>query len=978
MLRRAIDFPALWGRVVRPWLRDATCACLHTRDPMVVLVPTLSYGQFLRRMAVQDELDLVGIHFLTPADYWKRLHARLLPETPVADRPELHLLLSTAAAAAGATPAAQSVSTDPSSLMRAVDMLAAAGWTPADLRVASLEPVLHAFDRLLGASDIHTAQRVEREFGRLASEAPPLAARLLAIGFDASHWPLWNVLQGAVRSAASATICLFEPRPTAARPDETWISTWEQAFGEAEPVADLARPGTPFVALTEAAENGGVCDTAPAMVHIGVNELDEARLATAQALQYLSDPDCDRVGILVPGPGVLAREIGRLLAAQDIPHYDTLGRNLPAPDAYAVWLTWIELQRRPGIQTFLRLVAACPGAAEILGLTPVRVTKELQRVYDEIPVDDMTVLAAALERSWPALPEQDSLPGFLNASDNLIKQFNAPALQCFLATARRRFKTRLDGFQAGLSRDAYLRWLEETTVEARHERHAAGSHPHARIVLLAYDRAEWQTWTYLILAGLNDKAWPPDCRDQPLLGQDRIDALNAQAVIEGTYGAGNLVLRNGNGLMLGPAERSALYRRRFYNIVESATRGACFTAALTRIDDPSRPWMPGELLVRLYAALRDEGLSEDTMLALQSASSAWLTRSAWTDPAPAMEDPIGIDATCHAYRIRRDPDRAPGPYLFGLERGPASPVVLSCTAWEDAMSRPELVWLRSFLGVEDRQWDTSDIPFQRVTGIRVHRWMHRALRGAGPHPNAFERLPERDAMFEALQAAQSTTLSHVRQVFARAGRDLPDWWQSSFMQACGIARRLLVNLADFMETSHARGATEWPLPPDACIALPDGATLPVRGRIDLVLGGASPAPCVVIDYKTGGAPSITTGRLGQGEGLQVLLYGLALQGDNAARDIRIAIAHPGEPFADDLKAVHELVADATVVQLLNTMRVMQQTGIFGMRGEPRTEFGHAPAYPIATLRIDPTILQAKRDRLTAHLDVAPGSRAQAG
>ena len=38
---------------------------------------------------------------------------------------------------------------------------------------------------------------------------------------------------------------------------------------------------------------------------------------------------------------------------------------------------------------------------------------------------------------------------------------------------------------------------------------------------------------------------------------------------------------------------------------------------------------------------------------------------------------------------------------------------------------------------------------------------------------------------------------------------------------------------------------------------------------------------------------------------------------------------------------------------------MQRTGIFGMKGEIRPAFGYSATYPLATLPVDPDILEDK-------------------
>jgi hypothetical protein len=55
-------------------------------------------------------------------------------------------------------------------------------------------------------------------------------------------------------------------------------------------------------------------------------------------------------------------------------------------------------------------------------------------------------------------------------------------------------------------------------------------------------------------------------------------------------------------------------------------------------------------------------------------------------------------------------------------------------------------------------------------------------------------------------------------------------------------------------------------------------------------------------------------------------------------------------------AVTELVPHTNIFA---DLAEMQRTGVFGMKGEIRAAFGYSATYPLATLPIDPDVLEDK-------------------
>src|SRR5207302_912291 len=133
----------------------------------------------------------------------------------------------------------------------------------------------------------------------------------------------------------------------------------------------------------------------------------------------------------------------------------------------------------------------------------------------------------------------------------------------------------------------YLRWLRELLGVPTLERDDLGSHPYARVHLLAYGNAQGQPWSHLIFAGLNDEAWPALNDELAFIRDEQIDELNRQnktlnrrASKRGRQGEGHWSVRDGKTLLLGRNEQRQIRRRQLFNLVESVSAGIAGSCGL--------------------------------------------------------------------------------------------------------------------------------------------------------------------------------------------------------------------------------------------------------------------------------------------------------------------------------------------------------------------------------------------------------------
>jgi hypothetical protein len=157
--------------------------------------------------------------------------------------------------------------------------------------------------------------------------------------------------------------------------------------------------------------------------------------------------------------------------------------------------------------------------------------------------------------------------------------------------------------------------------------------------------------------------------------------------------------------------------------------------------------------------------------------------------------------------------------------------------------------------------------------------------------------------------------------------------------------------------------------------LNDGTKLRIRGRIDLILAQTRPndsqfagANVWIVDYKTGNVKALAASgrtpelrlasvrkKLVRGDAIQLGLYGLAAR-DLGAAEINLSILSLRTELDKPQLAIADLAEHS---DFWSELHRMQETGVFGLRGLIRNDFGFSPDYPLATLPIDKEFLDEK-------------------
>jgi hypothetical protein len=992
---------AAWQHVILPWFQAPAFAA-QIQVPVAVVTPYRSHAHILRSQLVALGISLLGVKFLTPPQVRELLLLRASGlKIPLREHLRLFLAITAENFAAELNAdndspdllVAKSVARDPDNFLRAIDQFNAAGWNLEQIEPPALREIAARFERRVRDCDFTFVHEADRSTVNRAARCSPVFGKLLLTGFDGAHWPLWPLLHAAALSSAEATIILSDPRDEARDLDETWVGTWEEVFGAATPIGE-ANDANTVASLYErwTKECDGhrpplQQDTQPVdTVHfvIGRDNTEQARAIVALTAKFLAGKHCDRIGILFPRAGPLARLVANYLAAAKIAHNDGIAHLTPSVFDSDAWRAWLELQQTPRLKFFLRFLRATH--AKLFEQPSImEVEDRLRRAYGEVLLDDINILRAYSARHGDErdaavargleqiqfLPANATLAEFLSQTRKIFVQFGWKEHWSEIDRLSRGWSARCP---SSFSKTNYLRWLREILSAPSLTREEFGVHAYSRVHLLPYAEAEGQTWSHLIFAGLNEEAWPTlDDEIGFVPEQDvgefnrRNKVLNRRVVKRGRHGEGHCSVAEGKTLLLGPTERRQIRRRQRLNLIESVTAGIGASANLYAEAFPSRTANPNEFFSWLYLAARGRGVSQQTLQTLETQTRGWLKN--WSPVDAQKVDSINVGRTRYAFDARRQL-RPAGEYEFALRTQPSEPITLRVTQWEQALRWPALIWMKMFLGVEGGS-DTGDA-WPVATGQWVHRWLADAAQTT--EKQGFLEISRAEEIRARIVDFARNFRTQVQGLCTASGRTLPDWWVSGWSNALYIADCLATKLSG-LEDDWSHMAVEWPLGSPSEISLGEDKALRMRGRIDVILArgerSQSPVGYVdlwVVDYKTGRQRGFNLRELRkhesseqkfrkqliEGRGVQLALYALAVHA-LGAQHVGLTLLSP----AGELKRDFQLTDVLAQKDFWRELHRMQESGVFGMRGPVHSDYGLARAYPLATPPIDTDLLDEK-------------------
>ena len=962
---------ATWQGGIADWFAQYAATAWEHERPTCVVAPTRGQLTAIKARVLAAGQSALGVHFLTPP-YLRALLCVGLDHSP-ARAEHLRLLLGLAAEetlsdeglSEAERLAAVSVQRTPNHLLNLLERLGTAGIDFDDVDLAAFRPIVRRFRKHRTGVNFALAPEADRKALGGAQRGERRFRALLLTGFHGAHWPLWHLLRAAAHASENCTVLLQYPRNQAADLDETWIGSWEQMCGEARPLDATVEPEANRTTL----------------FLVGLDTREQAEAVGASAQQFLAGKECTRLGILFPTAGALSRLVAAALMRQDVPHYDAMGQMAPGTFEAPVFQSWMELQRTPRLAVLLRFLTALESDHPLFEkISRQTIADGLQKALSSLAIDDLNILVASARG-------REGKGELLSAALDQIRFLPARATFAEYLTATREGFERLGWHErwheierqaewatqvrAAFSRTIYVRWIEEIANSFRVTRDSAGAHPYARVHLLTPAQAEDQTWSHLILTSLNDGVWP-GAPTGDFLPAPQIEALNEStrqlnrtATRRGRQGEGHVAVREGRALFLGTAHHRQLAEAQFAGLLENTTHGVAFTASVIQEDAPERISNPSEFLNRAYHDAHGYSLSQQHMRALRTATRRWLDGAPLEPPLELLETP-GIRQTRIAYDGRRV--IAPSDeYDFALHTAPRKTEPLSVSEVEEMLNAPAIVWLRRYLGVQGQE-DSA-----YAWNATIGKWTHDWLASLSDRPDGFVAFPTADEVAARLRSAADRKRSEVEHLCRSVGRRLPDWWESGWEGALCVAQTLGRVLGTANDWPWL--AAEWRLETQPINVGGDNQLL-LRGRADLLLAQTASAPTSlevpelwIIDFKTGNKDALSKGlkedddqradkvrrKLLKGDALQLSLYAHAAK-QLGAETVHVSLLSPNLVNAEPQLALEDF---EQCLDAFRELARMQATGIFGFKGALRSAYTFTRPYPIATLAIDPEIVDER-------------------
>ena len=962
-LYSASSFEQAWEEVLAPWFqRELQIAC-HNSLPCAAVVPSHALTSLLKTRLVHARLPLFAIHLWTPEDLGKYLRKCCLPNNNIALREDLRLLMATAADDFPEFPVAAAIAADPDQLLIAYDTLQHAAQTNTSLRGDIARKIVSRFEELLLLSGLLSEPQANRKIAEEPSRDTLHLSSLLLYGFGAREWRQRFLLKGAINSANRVSFCIPESRCESER---LWQATWEEDYGEAELISGAEQPDNPYKSRAQNLEMDRLDEetSGKSAIHyrMAANVKLEASAVVAQCVDYLLQPNCNRLGIVVPRESALAREVAACLIRFEIPHHDTIGFYPVQPVRQALLNRWVEFQmdaRLPQIINFLRLrrehqLLSADDAAKI--------ERSLKKALDTVITDDLKVIREWLHESepmsaglifledWPQIPAKAPFSQFLSMATKALNFLDWDERAEFLTQHADGLIKALD---FPIDRRHFLQWLIEINRTPGRTRHFLGRQPLAPLQLLAYEQIQDQSFTHLIIAGLNHGTWPPEMHPNAFLPEPAIDEINRAVIVQGSQGEGHQVVKKGIGLILTAEEMRSQALAQFINLLECVKVGLTVSASLTTEEDYNRSVLISDFLLRLYWVDKGIFLNEIHLQALSKKTAVWCEslQSAETDSTS------DIDRMLRAFNIRRDPSKGFGEYEFSFQSPPQGGLQLSCKSWEDVLSKPASVWFEKVLGVSKSPDFNHAVSQPLFVGNWVHHWIHLST------SHGFSPLPGKGDWTAQVRDAATNTFEKVSRAYERANRSLPDWWHSLWAEAFQYSRDLADAVASIENWPFI--ASELNLK-STLASLNDDLKFRLSGRIDLVFSTEDisvindettlpdSADFWVIDFKTGRDKALSPATLKKGAGVQIALYMLALHARGGRRIVASVLRPDSEPSPQiDLETILDLI------ELWRGLTAIQESGVIGMSGPIYSRYAFVGDYPIATLPISTDILNKK-------------------
>ena len=928
--------PDAWSDGLRAWCEAASRAALSDGTEAWLIVGHRAASRWIRERALRERVLLFGIRFLDPEMLRDELCARLgVPRNPCGDETAEFILKVAASGHLDADSAA--VAREPASCLSAMSELRAAGWTGGELDLQADAPA--DFVSALSRSGWWKPE-MDRALRKRAEVKTPARLWSCFVGWDAERFPDLALLEAAALSSSQCDIFFPMPHVAAEKTQQLWIETVEARLGANHAVcnADEGFHSANDALVSRLEKNALAAGGSLPQLLIGRDWHEQIALVRNDVIAWLARESTavhSRVAIIAPERSPSSVAIVRALAGAGVAVLDEVGE-MTEP-AHAGQIAEAAIRYHFQNHDAGVLLEICSALREMLPetwryLDPAKVHDLLTDAFCTAQSRNARLLTGGEDAPWRQIEQVVASLGKWDGElswDEARRKWAHMLAQLGIATEIiEPFWTTTRGLlkKEKFSARSFLELMAAVLAGRRIRRAPEAAAARARVVVCTLAGAGNQTWSRVIFLDSSEGVWPRKPEENPLLGDAGRAALNAR--------------RGRLEYLLTSGDRWALEQAGLVDLIEHCSGEIVFAASARDPENPSRETQPNEWVLRCMTT------PDETKPAL----ARW-RESARICAAPATQMPDAERAHLqNVHASRRDPAAPFDRYLFNFHESQSEPNAWSATRLDLAVTCPATFAMREIFHAEAVQNSGFHRSEGAAIGTQVHRWLAAALGGRE------ELQPFRFASSrEALEREIAKTLREKTAQFEREGLALPLWWETCLRKAAWSARRCVAPLSDFADGWFCA------LEKNLLETVETSAgPLRLKGRVDLLLADNATLKngrIFVVDFKTGKSDIPTPASLDRGNGHQFSAYFLMAK-NLGAKSVSVGIIKPdGANFAA-FSDEHE----SFLRQAAAPFSRMQRDKVFGRRGPLVAEWGACERLPLATVPIDPEVLEQKAAR----------------
>lgn len=956
VIYECLSFDDAWKEVLEDWFFKKV-GCDLSDLPWAVVVPNDASVQFIKERLLKRDIPLLGVEFYTPGTlrhYLSKVNHCL---QTVELRENLHLLMKVVARGLEGNAIAQAAAVEPEQFVRLADLLEAAGWQASVLKNDHVRELIKKYQEAREQYGMITAQSMANGLWEL-SKNPELAfSNLLVFGFSSKHWTHYKLLLTAVRSSQKAILC-FLTQDNGRLIDQAWLGSWEQELGVSKRISG-GLDSKLFDYLSYYFDEANMREEVILRgrlpeIYIAKDILREAEVIVARIAEALARGEVSRLGVVFPNQtSPLGREVARLLEEEEIAHYNHLGYVGERSRGQQLFEGWVAWQKSRRLGAFLVFLDELVNQGK-LGIKPLQafeknsckalqtlLTDDLELIFTYFKVNyqyDNSVLE--LLKQWSLLPEETTFQIYVELARKAMQSIGWPE---DLELIEQRAGLLLVDLEKPISKGDFLLWLSGVTKPLGRISKYWGQHHYAFVHLITEEEGLMQSWSHLILAGVNQGEWPSEKPEVIFLEDRQIADLNFVSLKQGNQGDGHLAVKDGFSLLVSSADHYGISQRNFSILLGMPSKQLILTAHMKDLKK-SKIALMSEFLERVYWMSAGVLLDASAIRGILHDTENWISQY-------RLREHKDVKELVHAYQKRRNIEEPFDEYSFSFKGSNKVALNVSCKAWEEILTSPQGAWLKHILGVEKNEVCLGKSLYALARGTWVHAWIR--LEGEGKQLDA-------QAWSESIKEHAQKVYGVVQKTFDASNWPLPDIWKGCWNESLRIALSLREVLSEglsnsylFSEYSIADNREKAQLPNLRPVAIP------LKGRIDLL---AYPLPHMeckdyglwILDFKTGVSGSLTENKVANGTGVQLVLYALKfyLEGFN---NIEMSIVQPGVSLSQQVN-LKSLLDNCSIFDAINDI---YNSGKLGIRTSMDGVYGGRSGFPLATIKIGDDILKKK-------------------